>query len=689
MGKNQSASNLTNIIQQDANGGIAFMSGSTMLMALSNTGQMSGSVPVLAAATASFVQNAQSASYVLTAQTASFVQNAQSASYVLTAQTASFVANAQSASNAVSAQTASFVALAQSASNAVSAQTASFANTFTVNSTLTAQTLVVQTITSSVDFVTGSTRFGSLLDNTHLFTGSVSMTGSLAVVTTGTEFQVGATGVTLGNAITDTHNITGSVNVTGSLNGSSATFTQSGTTTVSVNATSNTAYSAFIHAENGVNKTYLEYINSAYADSSRRNYFEAFNTVGGVSIWTNSIKALDINTSQAATFSGALNGTSGNFSSFVYVGNGNPLRIYNTGNGDYGNLTFATATGFTFDKGITSTAASGFIGAYSTNPANDTRIGAYWADSSALEMRYNANSAVGYIQSLYENVGGQAFGDIHFRQNVGGGTMATRMMIKNNNGSIGIGTITPTNLLSVRGNADFGATGIAYAGMSQYGALTFPRGQIMWSNTNSQNQLYIVGNAFSNNNGVFAYRNSGQPATAIGLDNGGIAFLTAGNGTADAAISWTSAMGISNAGYVTKPSNPAFRAYYSVNSTWVLAEGATFAFDVTEYNIGSCYNTSNGRFTAPVAGVYQFNFYTIILGNYQNGALSFRKNGGAPTSGYNVHFSPYQTATVWSNVVYTTALYLNAGDYVYMINASGTVNYHGDDWSSFSGYLVG
>jgi hypothetical protein len=159
MGKNQSSSNLTNIIQQDANGGIAFMSGSTMLMALSNTGQMSGSVPVLAAATASFVQNAQSAS---------------------------FAALAQSASNAVSAATASFVALAQSASNAVSAQTASFANTFTVNSTLTAQTLVVQTITSSVDFVTGSTRFGSIADNTHIFTGSVYMnSGGLFVSSSG------------------------------------------------------------------------------------------------------------------------------------------------------------------------------------------------------------------------------------------------------------------------------------------------------------------------------------------------------------------------------------------------------------------------------------------------------------------------------------------------------------------------
>jgi hypothetical protein len=75
----------------------------------------------------------------------------------------------------LTAQTASFVANAQSASNAVSAATASFANAFTVASTLTAQTLVVQTITSSVDFVTGSTRFGSLLGNTHVFSGSVTM----------------------------------------------------------------------------------------------------------------------------------------------------------------------------------------------------------------------------------------------------------------------------------------------------------------------------------------------------------------------------------------------------------------------------------------------------------------------------------------------------------------------------------
>jgi len=47
--------------------------------------------------------------------------------------------------------------------------------------TITAQTLVVQTVSSSIEFVTGSTKFGSLLTNTHQFTGSVTLTGSLAV----------------------------------------------------------------------------------------------------------------------------------------------------------------------------------------------------------------------------------------------------------------------------------------------------------------------------------------------------------------------------------------------------------------------------------------------------------------------------------------------------------------------------
>ena len=61
------------------------------------------------------------------------------------------------------------------------AATASYADNFTVGGTLTAQTINVQIITSSIEFNTGSTRNGALSSNTHQFTGSVSISGSMGI----------------------------------------------------------------------------------------------------------------------------------------------------------------------------------------------------------------------------------------------------------------------------------------------------------------------------------------------------------------------------------------------------------------------------------------------------------------------------------------------------------------------------
>jgi hypothetical protein len=61
------------------------------------------------------------------------------------------------------------------------ASTASYADNFTVGNTLTAQRIVVQTISSSVVFSSGSNRFGNDITNTQSFTGSVGITGSLTV----------------------------------------------------------------------------------------------------------------------------------------------------------------------------------------------------------------------------------------------------------------------------------------------------------------------------------------------------------------------------------------------------------------------------------------------------------------------------------------------------------------------------
>jgi len=168
--------------------------------------------------------------------------------------TGSLAGTATSSSFAFTASSAVSAYTAASAVNATTALTASYATSFTVGGTLTAQTLVVQTITSSVDFVTGSTRFGSLLTNTHQFTGSVSITGSLIVNTTGTEFQVTNNGVVMGNLSTDNHTITGSLNITGSVGinaASSFRFNGVGDTSHAVGYDS-TVDGAFLRGQNGV-----------------------------------------------------------------------------------------------------------------------------------------------------------------------------------------------------------------------------------------------------------------------------------------------------------------------------------------------------------------------------------------------------------------------------------------------------
>ena len=60
-------------------------------------------------------------------------------------------------------------------------------------------------------------------------------------------------------------------------------------TTLTINTVANTGASVLAFQENAGADAYLEFINSAFATTSRRNYLEVYNanTTGGVSIWTN------------------------------------------------------------------------------------------------------------------------------------------------------------------------------------------------------------------------------------------------------------------------------------------------------------------------------------------------------------------------------------------------------------------
>ena len=412
MGKNQSASNLTNIIRQDASGNIVFTSGSTTLATISTTGQLSGSTAVL------------------------------------------------------SAQTASFVALAQSASNAVSAATASFANAFTVASTLTAQTLVVQTITSSVSTITGSTNFGSLLANTHNFTGSVNMTGSLTVTTTGTELQVNSTGVNLGNAVTDTHNITGSARISGSL------VVSAGTTTVGVLTGSSAVFSGTM----------------VVGGSSTIQQFSVFGA--------NDPRAEIVSTgnNSAGVFFRVLNSGTQVGNATLRVTNSGVLELYTGGASDTLRLTIASTGAATL-----AAATSGAITLTVNGTANN------W--TSAITGNSTTSQSYGLLIQAGTNSTDAAL-------RVRNQANSLDWLFVRGDGNVGIGTISPSTALHV-----VGTTTINGDDGSLYQRAVNANAAVYWDIRNSSNTRRAYVGFGGTSSTLFDIANS---------DGGDIRFLSAG-----------------------------------------------------------------------------------------------------------------------------------------------------------------
>ena len=199
--------------------GVITMSGSIASASYSsNSDLLQGTGSVGFATTASFnaVSSSQqqvSASYI--ALSASYNTFSGSASTRITVDSASLL-QVSSSQQQISASLLNVIAIgATTGSNSFRANQ-SITGSLVVSSTITAQTLVVQTVTSSIVYSSGSNNFGNQLANTQTFTGSVNITGSLTVNTTGTEFQVTNNGIVMGNLLADAHSVTGSLRVTGS-----------------------------------------------------------------------------------------------------------------------------------------------------------------------------------------------------------------------------------------------------------------------------------------------------------------------------------------------------------------------------------------------------------------------------------------------------------------------------------------
>lgn len=139
---------------------------------------------------------------------------------------------------------------------------------------------------------------------------------------------------------------------------------------------------------------------------------------------------------------------------------------------------------------------------------------------------------------------------------------------------------------------------------------------------------------------------------------------------------------IDASGRVTMPYQPSFRAGKSASASGV---GTILTFDQVYLNVGSCYSSSNGRFTAPVAGVYYFGWQGIsghqTTSNEQNFYLA--KNGTAINDARGRGYTS-------SSIHLKTVIDLAVNDYVDIrIGNGNTSTYNSAFHNQFMGYLIG
>lgn len=139
---------------------------------------------------------------------------------------------------------------------------------------------------------------------------------------------------------------------------------------------------------------------------------------------------------------------------------------------------------------------------------------------------------------------------------------------------------------------------------------------------------------------------------------------------------------IDHSGRVTMPYQPAFTAYGGIDVT-----GPTSAviWSLTELNRGGHYNSSNGRFTCPIAGVYLFHYrwlsnqgQTIQPRLFKNGVgIEGATHYGNPSAGQ------YLAGCI------SVAIQCNQGDYITCGTLSGAPLQEPNYNSGFSGHLIG
>jgi hypothetical protein len=172
-------------------------------------------------------------------------------------------------------------------------------------------------------------------------------------------------------------------------------------------------------------------------------------------------------------------------------------------------------------------------------------------------------------------------------------------------------------------------------------------------------------------NGLVTANNGINAATTLSLQTGGV-----------------NRMSIDSGGRVTTPNNPAFSAYVGgAAQNTALPSGSTVPYNTATINIGSCYNTSTYRFTAPVAGTYLLSVYDIGATTSTSRFFLFR-NGVDLEANNTVHQLRAPNGANYSSALSFWLVTAAVNDFFYVTVNEGT-SYATNEYAWFSGFLVG
>lgn len=233
------------------------------------------------------------------------------------------------------------------------------------------------------------------------------------------------------------------------------------------------------------------------------------------------------------------------------------------------------------------------------------------------------------------------------------------------------GTVTPSDLST--GKPYWDASGNFGIGTTTLG--TYGKFQV----SNGTNQLAV---SFSSNNPVItATNNAGNAYTNLLFDGTTQQFYTNG----------AERMRIDSSGRVTMPNQPAFHAQVSEGAT--VSSNTYIVFGTVRVNKGSHYNSSNGRFTAPVSGLYLFYISAINESNNSVSRFTLHINGSIAYGGSQSTQLRLDATASGGEIVdgsKQAILNLTAGDFVqvkYDHDTGSNMNY--PDWTNFGGHLLG